>query len=34
VHGLAFGLQFSRLVYALDPPSPVRYIVAANVWGS
>jgi hypothetical protein len=30
VHGLAFGLQFSRLVYALDPPSPVRCIVAAN----
>jgi hypothetical protein len=30
VHGLAFGLQFSRLVYALDPPSPVRCIIAAN----
>ena len=29
-HGLAFALEFSRLVYALDPPSPVRCIVAAN----
>lgn len=28
--GLAFALQFSRLVYALDPPSPVRCIVNAN----
>jgi hypothetical protein len=23
LHGLAFALQFRRLVYALDPPSPV-----------
>jgi hypothetical protein len=30
LHGLAFALQFSRLVYALDPPSPVRCIVGAN----
>jgi hypothetical protein len=29
-HGLAFALQFSRLVYALDPPSPVRCIIGAN----
>jgi hypothetical protein len=30
LHGLAFALQFSRLVYALDPPGPVRRIVGAN----
>jgi hypothetical protein len=30
VQGFAFALQFSRLVYALSPPSPVRCIVAAN----
>jgi len=30
LHGFAFALQFSRLVYALNPPSPVRCIVAAN----
>jgi hypothetical protein len=30
LHGLAFALQFSRLVYALDPPSPVRCIIGAN----
>jgi len=30
LHGLAFALQFSRLVYALDPPSPVRGIIGAN----
>ena len=30
LHGLAFALQFSRLVYALDSPGPVRCIVGAN----
>ncbi|MCA2216315.1 hypothetical protein [Jidongwangia harbinensis] len=30
LHGFAFALQFSRLVYALSAPSPVRCIVAAN----
>jgi hypothetical protein len=30
LHGLAFALQFSRLVYALDPAGPVRCIVGAN----
>ncbi|MFD6181813.1 hypothetical protein [Streptomyces goshikiensis] len=30
MHGVAFALEFSRLVYALDPPSPVRCIVGAN----
>jgi hypothetical protein len=30
LHGVAFALEFSRLVYALDPPSPVRCILAAN----
>ena len=29
-HGLAFGLEFSRLVYALRPSVPVRCILAAN----
>ncbi|MQY06798.1 hypothetical protein [Actinomadura macrotermitis] len=29
-HGLAFTLEFSRLVYALDPPGPVRCILSAN----
>jgi hypothetical protein len=30
VHGVAFGLEFSRLVYALRPSVPVRCILAAN----
>lgn len=30
LHGLSFALAFSRLVYALDPPSPVRCVVGAN----
>jgi hypothetical protein len=30
LHGFAFALKFSRLVYALTPPAPVRCIVAAN----
>jgi hypothetical protein len=30
LQGLAFALEFSRLVYALDPPSPVRCILSAN----
>ncbi|MGW7059817.1 hypothetical protein ACWGHM_15030 [Streptomyces sp. NPDC054904] len=30
MQGVAFALEFSRLVYALDPPSPVRCIVGAN----
>ena len=30
LHGVAFALEFSRLVYALDPPSPVRCILGAN----
>ena len=29
-HGVAFALEFSQLVYALDPPSPVRCILGAN----
>ncbi|OKI26836.1 hypothetical protein [Streptomyces sp. CB03911] len=28
--GVAFALEFSRLVHALDPPAPVRCIVGAN----
>ncbi|MEQ7006441.1 hypothetical protein ABN028_09570 [Actinopolymorpha sp. B17G11] len=30
LHGLAFALQLSRLIYALDPPNAVRCIIAAN----
>ncbi|MBX6383203.1 MAG: hypothetical protein IRZ07_09560 [Microbispora sp.] len=30
LHGLAFARRFCRLVYALDPPSPVRCIIGAN----
>ncbi|AYV32333.1 hypothetical protein EES41_36860 (plasmid) [Streptomyces sp. ADI95-16] len=30
MHGVAFVLEFSRLVYALKPTSPVRCIVGAN----
>jgi hypothetical protein len=30
LHGVAFALEFSRLVYALDPPSPVRCMLSAN----
>jgi hypothetical protein len=30
IHGVAFAFQFSRLVYALVPPSPVRCIIGAN----
>lgn len=30
LHGMVFALGFARLVYALDPPGPVRCIVAAN----
>jgi hypothetical protein len=30
LHGVAFALQFSRLVYALDQPSSVRCIIGAN----
>ncbi|WP_433419714.1 hypothetical protein ACQP1V_06180 [Microtetraspora malaysiensis] len=30
LHGVAFALKFSQLVYALDPPSPVRCIIGAN----
>lgn len=30
LHGVAFTLEFSRLVYALDQPSPVRCILGAN----
>jgi hypothetical protein len=29
-HGIAFAMGFARLVYALDPPGPVRCIIAAN----
>ncbi|GAA5084020.1 hypothetical protein HNP84_003748 [Thermocatellispora tengchongensis] len=29
-HGIAFALEFSRLVHALDPPCAVRCIVAVN----
>ncbi|MGW4474320.1 hypothetical protein [Nonomuraea sp. NPDC004354] len=30
MNGVAFALEFSRLVYALDPPNAVRCIVNAN----
>jgi hypothetical protein len=30
LHGIAFALEFSRLVYALQPSSPVRCILGAN----
>ena len=30
MHGLAFAVRFGRLVRALDPPAPVRCIVAAT----
>ncbi len=30
LYGLAFAVQFSRLVYVLDPPNSVRCIVGAN----
>lgn len=30
LQGLAFALAFSRSVYALDPPSPVRCIIGVN----
>lgn len=30
LHGIAFALEFSRLVYSLDPTGPVRCILAAN----
>lgn len=30
LHGVAFALEFSRLVYALDAPSPVRCILGVN----
>ena len=30
VHGAAFALEFSRHMYALRPPAPVRCIVAVN----
>jgi hypothetical protein len=29
-HGIVFAMAFARLVYALDPPGPVRCIIAAN----
>lgn len=29
-HGIAFALEFGRLVYGLDQPGPVRCIVGAN----
>ena len=29
-HGIVFAMGFARLVYALDPPGPVRCIIAAN----
>ena len=29
-HGIAFAMGFAQLVYALDPPAPVRCIIAAN----
>ena len=29
-HGIAFAMGFARLVYALDPPGPVRCIIATN----
>ena len=30
LHGVSFALRFSQSVYALDPPTPVRCIVAVN----
>jgi hypothetical protein len=33
MHGLAFALQFSQLVYQLAPPSPVRCIINP-IWTS
>lgn len=30
LHGIAFALEFGRLVYGLDRPCPVRCIVATN----
>ncbi|MFC8828198.1 hypothetical protein ACFT9I_22960 [Streptomyces sp. NPDC057137] len=30
LHGIAFALEFGRLIHGLDPPGPVRCIVAAN----
>lgn len=30
LHGVAFAMEFSQQVYALDPPSPVRCILGAN----
>lgn len=30
LHGIAFAIEFGQLVCALDQPSPVRCIVAAN----
>jgi hypothetical protein len=30
LHGIAFAMEFGRLVCGLDQPSPVRCIVAAN----
>jgi hypothetical protein len=29
-HGIVFATGFARLVYALDPPGPVRCIITAN----
>ena len=29
-HGIAFAMGFARVVYALDPPGPVRCVIAAN----
>jgi hypothetical protein len=30
LHGIAFAMEFSQLVYGLEQPGPVRCIVAAN----
>jgi hypothetical protein len=30
LHGLAAALEFCTLVYALDPPAPVRCIIGTN----
>jgi hypothetical protein len=30
LHGVAFALEFSKLVYALDSPDPVRCIISAG----
>jgi hypothetical protein len=30
-HGIAFAVEFAKLAHSLDPPAPVRCIIAANM---